>query len=442
VSEIHNLTKDFEASTDYVWPTGTTEQEYHSMSLQMSRAKEARENYLPPNDLEWEQLLNHAENAYFSTQFQIPQDFGSYDHFLRVLDNLDATSSPGLPYCRTYPTIGALFGSPDKLQWNPDVKKKVWMDVKTTFRDEIDPIFAVFIKEEAHKPAKALEGRWRLIFASSLVHQIIGHMVLDTHHAKEIATTYDHPSLYGMIIQHGGWKQFKRLQTALGLSHSYDRKAWDLQSPGWVYKMRKELRKRLCLNPNPLWVKLLDWYYHTSYISSKIMFSDGQTYRQVIDGVMKSGLVSTISDNSCAQFLEHALASMRLSSRKSIPLHIKPIFCVGDDTLQPPEEFQEEYLELLQQAGCVIKEAHVSLKAPEFVGFRFYDTGPVPSYFSKHLTNVAHQREENLPEHLEAMLLAYINSKYRRFWIDVADAFGVRTRSEDYYRTVMNFPTC
>lgn len=396
VSRAHGLQAAFKDSLDYVWPKGTIDQEYHSLGLQMEKAKVARQNYLYPTQLEEDQILQIAEKEYCSTQFSIPEDFGTYRHYLRVLDRLQSSSSPGLPYCRTYSTIGELMGGEDKLLWSASRKKHIWQDVKTVIREQIEPVFSVFIKDEAHKPAKAAEGRWRLIFAAPLAHQIIGHMLFSEHHDQEIDNTFDHPSAYGMTLYHGNWMKFRRIQQHQCMSNSYDRKAWDLQSPGWVYALRKRLRKRLCRNPSKLWLRLLDWYYQTSYFTSKIMLSDGQTYVQLIDGIMKSGLVSTISDNSCAQFFEHVLASIRLAKEKEISLFVNPIFAVGDDTLQPQEDFEDDYIRLLQQAGCVIKEGHKSLEEPEFVGFTFPKRGPVPCYLAKHMSNVINYSRQDV----------------------------------------------
>lgn len=436
----HGLQAVFKDSLDYIWPEGTVEQEYHSFVLQMEKAKRARQNYLYPNQFEQDQILQIAEERYLSTQFSIPQDFASYKHYLRVLDRLQSSSSPGLPYCRNYSTIGELMGGVDKFSWTEDRKRQIWEDVKAVIRERIDPIFSVFIKDEAHKPAKAAEGRWRLIFSAPLVHQIIGHMLLAEHHDRELEHTFEHPSAYGMVLFHGNWMKFRRVQQVQCMSNSYDRKAWDLQSPGWVYALRKRLRERLCLNPSRLWLQLLDWYYQTSYFSSKIMLSDGQIYVQQIDGVMKSGLVSTISDNSCAQFFEHVLASIRLSKEKRIPLTVNPIFAVGDDTIQPQEEYESDYLRLLEQSGCVIKEGHCSLEAPEFVGFTFPQRGPVPCYLAKHMSNVMFQQDDMLEDHLGSMLACYINSEHKLFWRDLADALGLRTKSLEYYRILMNVP--
>jgi len=406
--------------------------------VQSRKAQQVRSWYVPPTEEELRVVTHVAEDAYSSCRWRIPDDFMEKSHFLRVLDSLDGTSSPGLPYCRSYSTINAYFGSDDKMFWSAQRKEELWARMLNAIMTLEVMIMAVFVKSEVHKPAKVLAKRWRLIFTAPLHFLVLGQMLFKDLHDREVSQTYRHPSMYGMRVFRGGWMAFKASQKAMGFSESYDRKAWDFQTPRWVFEASLELRKRLCENMNARWEALATWYYEVAYYKTDILLSNGMMFSQEVEAMMKSGLNMTISDNSRAQYLEHSLARLRWCRSKGLPFTVPPLMAVGDDTLQAPEP--RGYLTELQKAGCQIKQGHSSLEEPEFVGMYFPDSGPRPAYVVKHMATIVYQKDELLPETLDSYLTLYSKTSLFQFWREVAYSLGHVPKSLAYYSEIVDCP--
>lgn len=379
-----------------------------------------------------DQVLYISEIAYQEARWAVPKDFMSFAHFCRAIDALEPTSSPGYPLCLNYSTIADYFGTCDKLVWSRDKKMMTW-EMFNRFLSDPDHYFRVFIKQEPHKPEKVQEGRWRLIFAASLMLNLLGKMLFGPQTERELASVGFIPSAYGFEMAHGGWARLKEIMDQKGLVTSLDKSSWDLFSPGWVYGLKRRLRSTLCLNPDQKWEELADLYYSLAYRKSKFVFSSGNVYSQEVDGMMKSGLPTTIDDNSTAQWFLHVLASIRCG----IP--VTELLSVGDDTIQPPIT-HPGYVEELEKAGCKVKSVEEASEQ-EFVGFRFRSDGVMPMYTIKHMSKVCHVKTADLPDVLDSYMLLYAfdpvrNSLYR----GVAKSLNIPLRSQNYYRHVMNYP--
>lgn len=378
-----------------------------------------------------EDVLHRLEELYTDARRHLPNDWNSRRRFDLVLHRLDRQSSPGWPLCREASTIGAwLFG--DNLVPIPFKADLLWRMVQDVFDGNYDHHFKIFIKMEAHTKKKAEEGRWRLIMASSLPVQIAWHMAIGHLEQSLLEQSGRHPSAYGQVYTAGGWKQFLHRVRVKRLNWCIDKSAWDWNSPGWVYQVCRELRKRLTVNSNDEWEKILDWLYADAYENSKVILSSGDVYQQEIPGLMKSGLVCTISDNSFAQVAMHVAAELIL---RTGPTNIE---ATGDDTIQEEQKDPTAYLGTLQALGCIVKEAE---RGVHFMGFSITSAGIEPMYVGKHIANLKYQVDCYLAQTLEAYCCMYVHDvEMTKFWRAVASELEIPLASKAYFTYMMDNP--
>lgn len=331
--------------------------------------------------------------------------------------SLDKTSSPGIPYCKQQPTIGKW------LKWNglhadPDQEAILWYDVQRVFKGEFNHEFRMFVKQELHSPAKAEEGRWRLIAASALPVQVVWHMLFDYQNQKFIDTLYETPSFQGFVAPGGGWKKLRRYMKYFQLDYCLDKSSWDIYAPAWVFRMSLQVRKYTCKSYGEShfqeWERMADLMYDDAYNNAVLTFPDGRRFIQQFLGFQKSGVVNTISDNSIHQYCLHVGACLRANEEIGV------LIATGDDTVQKCPRNPDRYIAELQNMGCVVKEV---VRGYQFMGFDhefFY-----PMYPHKHIANVMHQKESFLAETLGAYLHWYVHHPYYPRWVSLTRKLGL-----------------
>lgn len=360
-----------------------------------------------------ERILYECEKEYAGCVWSLDDDFDSFEAFERALRRLDMTSSPGFPYQREAPTNG------DWLKWNgvevdEIQKQRLWFDVQLVMRDQWEHIIRVFIKQEPHKLAKVESGRWRLIMASSLPVQMLWHMLFDDLNDLEIKNSYDIPSQQGIILVAGGWKRYHAAWKELGLTCGVDKSSWDWTAPFWAIMLDLELRRRLGRGDRlQEWITLAKLLYRHMFEIPTLMLSDGQTFKQIVPGIMKSGCVNTISTNSHCQVFLHLAVCLDANIR----LRPFPRAC-GDDTIH--HVMHTNHLDLYKRYGVQIKE--VSDELIEFVGHEFHDDGPRPMYILKHLKKLRYVSDDVLPQYLDSMARMYVHTDHFYFWERLARA--------------------
>lgn len=375
------------------------------------------------DDQEIENVLFTLESQFRLVRATLRPDWNSREAFDRVLTRLDRQSSPGWPLMREASTIGQWLyrGAPfpDPLQ-----SGSLWLMVQDVFSGKYQHIFRVFIKQEPHTRAKAEEGRWRLIMMCSLPVQVAWHMVVD-HLETSFLKTYKSPLFHSFNYIGGGWRQLRRFSKQHRLEWCADKSSWDWCSPGWVYVVCRELRKRLTQGATEEWVRVLDLLYDDAYFHSRVMLSDGSVHEQLTPGLMKSGLVVTISDNGIAQCALHVRAEHRLRTGPTF------IIATGDDTFQQAPHFEEQYVAELRRGGCVVKEYGFGT---DFMGFHVNDGGFFPKYVEKHIETVRYQKDEFLAESIEGYLRIYVYDELAfSFWRDLAIDLGFSMPSRQYF---------
>lgn len=354
-----------------------------------------------------------AEEAYSEAKYDLPSDFMSKEHFMRVVRDLEFTSSPGYPYCIEASSIGDFLGW-DGFDFDYYSLERLWYDVQRFLNGDQDVLYRVFIKDEPHKLAKALDDRWRLIICPPLFEQVVWAMVFGSGNDKEIETCSKTPSLQGMKLCGGDWKNYVKSFNQLGLWVGQDKSAWDWTAHIELIRLELELRDRLITSEperKMRWRHLAELCYRGAFYHPRLLLSNGQVFEQQHPGIMKSGCVNTISANSHCQVLLHILAA----SRQGISPFPLPV-AVGDDTLVNPRTAPS--IEVLSQFGVIVKPL---ADDRSFVGHLFPPTadglGPVPEYRVKHLFRYLQVEEIVVQDFLESMRRLYVHDfEWFAFW--------------------------
>lgn len=348
-----------------------------------------------------------------------PIDWMDYNRYLKMLNDLDMTSSPGYPYMQAATTIGKWLKDDGLGNFDPVRVQILWSDVQQVLAGEYEHLFRVFVKDEPHKIKKVREKRWRLIIASSLPVQMVWRMAFKHQNDWLNERPYEIPSAHGLVFPHGGWMRFKAHLDSKGLNWSRDISAWDINMPGWVVDVVRKFR--LSQGGPSSWERVVNQLYADAYQRAKLIFSDGTILQQQYTGFMKSGLFNTISDNSLGMVPMHVLASWRSG------LPVGSVWATGDDVLQT--HMSDSYVVELEGLGCVVKEVE---KAKVFMGTSF-ENKPFPMYFSKHVVNFSSSREY-LGDILDSYMRLYCHVPEFELWRQVAIVMQLPVKPRFYYQ--------
>lgn len=317
-----------------------------------------------------------------------------------AIGRLDWRSSPGYPYCLTFQDNGKLFnvrnGEPDPAA----VETFVTIVLDQISERKTDPI-RLFIKPEPHTQKKLSEGRYRLISSVSVVDQIIDHLLFGDQN-DAMTENYMHlPSRVGWSPYLGGWRWVPQ-----GDVVAIDKSSWDWTVTPWLLQAAMEVRIALRSGPSEdtSWSDLVRWRYKSLFGQPLFVTSGGHLLRQKEPGVMKSGCVNTITDNSIMQVILHTWVCMRLN--------IAPgkLWAMGDDTLQEKPRDIYAYLRELSRY-CIVKQA---LAKAEFCGHEFKGDVVDPVYFGKHCFNLLHLNDSVAADITRSYSLLYHRSPKRQ----------------------------
>jgi len=354
-----------------------------------------------PDDSLLQKVISSVTEKYKLSNWTAPDDLFSRSHFNRVLEKIEMTSSPGLPLLHYAPTNGALLKNSDG-SWNQSNCDLLWAMVQDNLvNKKADPI-RIFIKPEPHKRQKIESKAYRLIMSVSLVDQVIDHMLFGEMNQKMIDVFGSIPSMVGWSYTHGGWRLIPPS------NYGYDKSAWDMTKRSWLAKVNLEVRTNLCSNPNKqtlfgTWLEVASFRYEKLYSKVVFQLSNGKQFRQEQDGIMKSGSLNTISDNSMDQITVEETAARIVhedpdDSAKSM----------GDDLTQSRLNSLEK-MAVIRSMGIMIKDPIVG----EFCGMIFKrDFTMEPAYFGKHMAQLRHLDEDVAVETLQSYQLLYARSSY------------------------------
>ncbi|APG75782.1 hypothetical protein 3 [Hubei sobemo-like virus 37] len=323
-------------------------------------------------------------------------------------------STPGFPFCRHYKTNAELLGF-NGLNVDHSKTQIVVSSFLKWLEDPVEYNFRMFIKDEPHKPSKVDEGRWRLIFSAPLFYQILEHLLLDPLDELEKDNQWSLPTKLGW---HPFWGGAQMCRSTFDKPCSMDKKCWDWTLTHYLVELDTQLRKRLVIAPD-IWYDLLDKLTSMSFYTASFQFSSGHVFRQTKEGIMKSGLVRTLSTNSHCQYFIHLLACNKCG-------HNHVCWIIGDDVIV--SDPCSEYLEYTSHY-CLLKDVDWNY---HFAGFDLLKN--VPLYWSKHVSRLLYSSDEVIPEILDnyQRLYVYDQSKFNFFQRLLAEYDLSKLRSRDY----------
>lgn len=362
------------------------------------------------------QMLKTVAKMY-PIRWRIADDFLERSHFERVISRLDWTSSPGYPYMRRATNNRILFGLDEDNNPNRACVDGIWAIVQRRISGEQgpDPI-RLFIKAEAHSARKLEREKYRLISSVSVVDQIVDHMLFDECNDKLLEEHCYIPNKPGWSPFVGGWRQMpheKWLAT--------DASSWDWTVMPWLLEAALSLRVELCDNMNDVWFDLATRRYKELFCNPELITSGGLVIRQLNPGVMKSGCVNTIADNSIMQVILHVRVCLLLG------LKVEDLMTMGDDRLQKPFPEWDRYLEKTKEF-CIIKSVKL---ANEFAGYEFRGNQVIPVHRGKHAFNLLHMSQEFEAEIADSYALNYHRSPYRNWMEKLFEEMGLKVLSRE-----------
>lgn len=335
-----------------------------------------------------------------AAKWHVPSDFMTYPHFLRVVFNVDMTSSPGYPYMKVASNNAQFFNYVDG-QFDSDRLQQIWIMIQNQINEKVSDPIRLFIKPEPHSIKKMETGRYRLISSVSIIDQIIDAMLHGELNQELIDNWIYTPVRVGWSPLNGGWRRMPFVPKQMAI----DKSSWDWTAQPWLFEVALEVRKRLCYNLTTKWADLADWRCQQLFGNPRFITSGGLLLRQLQPGVMKSGCYNTLMDNSIMQLILHAAVCHTLS----IP--IGGIIAMGDDTLQDdlPEPLRSQYMAELSMY-CNIK---VCKTATEFCGFTFHVSGEIePNYRGKHAYKMLYMSDKIADSMAESYTLMYHRSRF------------------------------
>jgi hypothetical protein len=147
--------------------------------------------------------------------------------------------------------------------------------------------------------------------------------------------------------------------------------------------------------------------------------TNGETFKSILEGIMKSGWLLTIDFNSIGQVSIDFLVKVRMGMTDDEIL-ADDIVAGGDDTLQSfPVDFDtEKYIQIAATLGYELSFVkRSSFEGCEFFSNRFHKVEGVwtfqPERFTKHVAKIRMTKLENLASSLASHMMNYVWNKRR-----------------------------
>jgi hypothetical protein len=241
-----------------------------------------------------------------------------------------------------------------------------------------DPV-RVFVKGEPHPIRKEVTNRWRLIFAISIVDQIIERLLCTTQNKEEIKTWMDHPSAPGLGLSDDTQldELYERvIETANGKPFAEaDVSGWDWSVQEWELLHEAELRIKLGNFPLLSATCLRSRFYCVT--RTVYAMPDGSLLELLSPGVQLSGCFNTSSTNSRLRVLAAYLVGAAWA------------IAMGDDCV---EDFVADALERYAALGHPLKMYVLKTIEFEFCSNIFSKEGAWPVDGTKTLFRLLEQK--------------------------------------------------
>lgn len=276
------------------------------------------------------------------------------------------------------------------------------------------PVVRIFVKPEPHKIEKIQKGNLRLIWALPIEYQMLHRTFFGPSLAAELRNYRDTPTKVGMSWLYGGAHViYHSIDDGSAKIADEDKKGWDISASASEIGTDRDVRWRLCLNPNEVFKFGFDQCYET-LLSSYLIFSDGTVLEQVEPGIVRSGSLITISGNSRMQVILKVMYCEEHCGGYDDGKH--RAIAIGDDTLARFHGIDEKhYVEWLASRGYKCKQIEIGpMKERSFCSHKFVKHGstvvPVPTNWEKHRYSLSikeRSRHSYLAEQLFSLMLEY-----------------------------------
>ena len=234
----------------------------------------------------------------------------------------------------------------------------------------------LFIKRQLMTVKKYEEYRPRLISSVS-IYDKSADRILWSAPLKKCQLEYQNiPVLIGWSPEIGGMSDlYQRLPDQV---ISTDASSWDWTCERWIFDDVARLTAGLCIDESyGLWFYKMILKRNDSAYNAVFMLSNGLFFKQMTSGLQKSGMFTTIYNNSVGNYLVHILARMRASAnyleKKFMGMEHFLMFVVGDDVLEEAPPFPVIFLKEVLTTLAKVKEVESQEKKDvEFCQFKFH----------------------------------------------------------------------
>lgn len=462
-----NLMTEAENVSGYAYPPMGADAEMRSFNYQADYFNRTQ----APSEGKARQIIHRMEEFYDKARFELPYDFLEDSHLDRIITLVMlrlSDKSPGSKFLRMgLGTNGEVFDKFGLLGLRAQLRAAVdamlsvkvdedkdpddvWMELRDVKKHPACDHLRCFVKFEGHKRDKLEAGRFRLIFGTGLIDQLLDRLLYQN--AADVAiTNHMHiPSKIGFNPKKGGVNKLVQVYDD-GSDEwlSFDKKANDWTVSGYNHDINARLVARLNTTQGPTrskWCKM--HYLRVEQIKyGAIVFSNGLVLEKTIAGILPSGWFLTAYWNSMIVVQE----------RVSYDIHHhltsvgKSTICMGDDSVQnlkgivPADfvRFQKETngvtytLESDKGRLCEQNFCSFQIKA---VSKGFFV--PIPLNWEKnafHLWNAEKPNDEKLANTLNSLCIeyAYSPSHFDRLYGLLREKYPAQTKSTAFYKDIV-----
>jgi len=368
------------------------------------------------SEAEIERLLSILE-ARININYEPDENYDSIDYILDVINtsSINDKKSAGRPYqADGMATIGDVLK-----KYGPDQFAEI---VLRKWRESFE--YKLFLKNEPHK-IKKIEAEMLRIITCMPVHKLVKNNCIFRNYLNKTSEAWRNGSVmfYGFnpTIPNATEKLRKRFEGKI--LHGSDKTNWDFSYFGWIFDIYKQYHCRIVRKPRSWDEERFDQFksdvcqtIDEVYKDCVYTTSDGRRFKQVVDGIMKSGWFMTIDANTFAQIVLNTLALMRCGVSDDDILNKFDMVAGGDDDLDSfPDGFDtDQYYAAIKDMGIDVEPDTITtgLIGNEFYSntFRLDPSGVVsfhPVRFTKHIYKLRLNKLEDLPQALNSHMQNY-----------------------------------
>lgn len=382
-----------------------------------------------PTEAEEARAVRVVTEMLAANKYEPDADYRSAAAVLRVIDSTAVrdSKSPGQPYQAQ--------GLPSNAQVLERYTKDGFAEHVLREWDSKDVQLKTFIKAEPTKRSKIEAGMPRIVTGMPLhkmiknncVFKNLNTVLVDNWKKSPVKFAFN-PTRPGDI----GHLASVFLNRMVGDS---DKKNWDYNYFMYVFRIVEKVVIGLAERPADMSEEEFEVYLADARAcfaevaeEARYRTSNGETFKSVFMGIMKSGWLMTIAANSIGQLIIHVLVMIRMGyTDQQIMSDEFAIVVGGDDVIQTfPDGFDTtRYTDEMKILGFDVTEfnIHKSFNGCEFFSnqFKFDVNGGVwtfqPTRFTKHVAHLARTKVEDLANALSCHMINHVwdSQKFKFF---------------------------